>query len=277
VPRECRLTAPAPGRAAPECFVLTQKIRFSHCDPAGTLSVPRFFDLVNDAVEDWFGDGLGMQFAAFFLEHGYGNPIVSTQCEFLAPVRFGEQLELELAPTRIGRSSIRMRLTGRVAGEERIRARHATAIISGRSGRSVEMPRELRARAERYLEPLAAEDVPPVAAGAVPPDAFRSQQLVRYGHCDPGGAVYFARLFDLFQSTLEDWSAAVLGRSWSAGRRPQTLAVGAEFRVATHMGDRLDLALWPERVEGDAVSVALAGSVAGGERMRVSWSFAFGR
>jgi 4-hydroxybenzoyl-CoA thioesterase len=264
VPRERRLT---------ERFVLGQKIRFSHCDPAGILSVPRFFDLVNDAVEDWFGDGLGTPFAAFLLEHGHGNPIVATQCEFVAPVRFGEQLALELAPTRIGRSSIRMRLTGRVQGEERIRARHATSIISRRSGRSVEMPRELRERAERYL--VDAEESAAIAPpGAPPPHAFRSRQLVRYSHCDPGGAVYFARLFDLFQAVLEDWFAEALGCPWSAGLRPRTLGAGAEFRVATQMGDRLDFALWVERLERGSVSVALSGSAQGEERMRVGWRLA---
>lgn len=264
---------PAGERAAPERFVLGQKIRFSHCDPAGILSVPHFFDIVNDAVEDWFGDGLGVPFAAFLLEHGYGNPIVSTQCEFLAPVRFGEELALELAPTRIGRSSIRTRLGGRVAGEERIRARHATSIISRRTGRSVEMPRELRARAERYLA-SGPEGASFVATGAPPAHAYRSRQLVRYLHCDPGGAVYFARLFDLFQSVLEDWFAEALGCPWSAELRPQTLAVGAEFRAPTHMGDWLEFALWVVGLERGSVSVALAGSAAGEERMRVGWSFA---
>ncbi len=272
----------AAARPAPERFVFTQKIRFSHCDPAGTLSVPRFFDLVNDAVEDWFGDGLGMPFAAFFLEHGYGNPIVSTQCEFLAPVRFGERLALELVPTRIGRSSIRMRFNGRVAGEERIRARHATSIISLETQRSVEIPGELRARAGSYLELEPQEAAPFVAPGAAPAQAYRSRKLVRYSHCDPGGAVYFARLFDIFQSVVEDWFAEALGYPWGAALmgpgkpRLRPLAIGGEFARASRMGEWLDFALWPERIERGTVSLALAGSAGGEERMRVAWSFALG-
>jgi len=40
-------------------FVHDQLIRFSHCDPAGIVYFPRFFDLAHSTMEDWFADGLG--------------------------------------------------------------------------------------------------------------------------------------------------------------------------------------------------------------------------
>jgi acyl-CoA thioesterase FadM len=44
---------------SPECgnarnFPTEYLVRFSHCDPGGIVHFPRYFDMVNSAVEDWF-------------------------------------------------------------------------------------------------------------------------------------------------------------------------------------------------------------------------------
>ena len=40
-------------------FEHDQPVRFSHCDPAGIVYFPRFFDMAHAAMEDWFTYGLG--------------------------------------------------------------------------------------------------------------------------------------------------------------------------------------------------------------------------
>ena len=35
-------------------------IRFQHCDPAGIVFYPRFFEFTNQVVEDWFEEELGL-------------------------------------------------------------------------------------------------------------------------------------------------------------------------------------------------------------------------
>ena len=37
-------------------------IRFTHCDPAGIVFYPRYFELINGVVEDCCAQGLGMSF-----------------------------------------------------------------------------------------------------------------------------------------------------------------------------------------------------------------------
>ncbi|MDH4190579.1 MAG: acyl-CoA thioesterase [Betaproteobacteria bacterium] len=261
-------------------FSFTQKIRFSHCDPAGILYFPHVFDFVNTTVEDWFERGLGMPFHAFHMEHFLGNPVVKTECEFLRPCRFGEELVLELAPTHIGRSSIEMRIVARVAGEERMRLRHRTAMISMENFRPISIPDGLRTRA---LEFLADGQPPPAPRGAQlprasPPSAFRTHQLVRYAHCDPGGIVYFARFFNMFDAVLEDWFAEALGAPWGSdfvgarNLRTPSLFITCEFLRACRLGERLDFDLSLTRLGRSSVDVAIAGSVAGEERMRVAWA-----
>jgi 4-hydroxybenzoyl-CoA thioesterase len=262
-------------------FLYRQKIRFSHCDPTGILYFPHVFDFVNAAVEDWFETGLGMPFHEFHLHHRLGNPVVSTDCEFLHACGFGEEITLELSPTRIGHSSMEIRILVKVGGEERMRLRHRTAMISLDRFRAIEIPAELRARAERFLAPeLHQASAPhlPRLTEAPPPNAFRSRQLVRYFHCDPGGIVYFPRFFDMFNTALEDWFAEALACPWGPdliGVRKlsvPSLAIRAEFSRACRLGDTLDFLLWPTHLGRSSVQLTLVGGAAGAERLRAAWT-----
>ena len=262
-------------------FLHKRKIRFSHCDPTGILYFPHVFDFVNATVEDWFESGLGMPFPEFHLLHRLGNPVVSTDCEFIHPCRFGEEITLELSPTRIGNSSIEMRIAAKVLGEERMRLRHRTAMISLDRFRAIEIPAELRARAESFLLPEPSQAPAPRVPnlpGAAPPNAFRSRQLVRYFHCDPGGIVYFPRFFDMFNVALEDWFAEALACPWGTdligARQLSTLslAIRVEFLRACRLGEVLDFDLWPTRLGRSSIQLALAGRAAGAERLRAAWT-----
>ncbi|CPO21707.1 4-hydroxybenzoyl CoA thioesterase [Bordetella pertussis] len=36
-----------------EPFVSEVEVRFRHCDPAGIVFYPRYFEMINDFVEEW--------------------------------------------------------------------------------------------------------------------------------------------------------------------------------------------------------------------------------
>lgn len=262
-------------------FLHKRKIRFSHCDPTGVLYFTHVFDFVNAAVEDWFETGLGMPFHEFHMHHRLGNPVVSTDCSFLHACRFGEEIVLELSPTRIGHSSMEISIAVKVGGEERMRIRHKTAMISLDHFRAIEIPAELRARAMQFLAPGPRQEPGLHAlhlAKAPPANAFRSRQLARYFHCDPGGIVYFPKFFEMFNAVLEDWFAGALDCPWGTdlmGARKlsiPTLAIRAEFLRASRLGESLDFVLWPIRLGRSSISLALVGSLAGAERLRAIWT-----
>ena len=46
--------------AAP--FISQVEVRFRHCDPAGIVFYPRYFEMINDFVEEWFDKGMGLPF-----------------------------------------------------------------------------------------------------------------------------------------------------------------------------------------------------------------------
>lgn len=146
-------------------FTIERKIRFSHCDPAGIVYFPNFFDMINAAVEDWFGDAIGLPFQTMHLERRVGFPIVDTRCQFVKPCHLGDILAIELSIARLGRSSIEFAIRGRVAAEEKFHASHKVAMVSLDTFRSIAIPDDLRARMAPYVAPTTS------ASSAITPPA----------------------------------------------------------------------------------------------------------
>lgn len=135
----------------PTPFECDKLIRFHHCDPAGIVFYPQYFVLFNELVEDWFNQGLGIDFARFHVEQGLGVPMASIVCRFLSPSKVGETLRLSLSVNRIGRSSLELAVTGSSNGEARVEVTLTIVLASLATKRSLPFPAEMRALLERYL------------------------------------------------------------------------------------------------------------------------------
>jgi hypothetical protein len=44
-------------------FTRSFPVRFSHCDPAGIVYFPHYFDMFNGLIEDWYTQELGYDYA----------------------------------------------------------------------------------------------------------------------------------------------------------------------------------------------------------------------
>ena len=86
-------------------FETRAQVRFADVDPAGIVFYPRYFEMLNGAVEDWFADRLGLPFAIMHRERHMGVPTVSLAVTFLHPSILGEDLSIVLNPREIGKSS----------------------------------------------------------------------------------------------------------------------------------------------------------------------------
>ena len=126
-------------------------VRFSHCDPAGIVFYPQYFVLFNELVEDWFNQGLGIDFARFHVEDGMGVPMGSIVCRFLSPSKVGEMLRLALSVNRIGKSSVELNVTGTSGDEVRVQATLTVVVASLKNHRSVPISDDMRSRLERYV------------------------------------------------------------------------------------------------------------------------------
>jgi 4-hydroxybenzoyl-CoA thioesterase len=132
-------------------FSVEYPILFSHCDPAGIVYFPRFFDLLHRAMEDWFTFGLEERFADFIMKKKLGIPTVGTKVDFVGPARFGDLLKVELRVAKLGSSSIELAIDSFVDGRPCFRARHTICVFSQETYRAVPVPDDLRARMAPYL------------------------------------------------------------------------------------------------------------------------------
>lgn len=132
-------------------YVHRASVRFTHTDPAGYVFFPRFFEMFQAAVEDWFTHCLGFNYAEQILRHGVGFPTAHTECDFRRPCRLGEVLELRLILEKLGHSSLTLRFDGSVQGEARLCARSVLVAIETRHGRPQALNSDLRQRLQAYL------------------------------------------------------------------------------------------------------------------------------
>jgi len=132
-------------------FRVEYPIRFSHCDPAGQVYFPRFFDLLHDAMEDWFNTGLKERFADLLMTQQLGTPTVGTQCDFISPARFGDTLTIELTILRLGNSSIELGFNASIEGRACLKCRHTICMFSKETRKAVPIPESLRNRMQEYV------------------------------------------------------------------------------------------------------------------------------
>ena len=87
-------------------FERQELVRFGHCDPAGIVFYPRYFEMLNAVVEDWFTLGLGVDYAQLLGPRRVGMPSVRLSAEFKRVSRMGDHLTQRIAINKLGRSSL---------------------------------------------------------------------------------------------------------------------------------------------------------------------------
>src|SRR5690606_257546 len=87
-------------------------VEFNHCDPAGIVFFPRYFEMVNSVVENFFAEVLDLPFAEI-VTSGNGVPTARIETDFSAPSRLGERLTFVLSVERLGRASLVLRTEAR--------------------------------------------------------------------------------------------------------------------------------------------------------------------
>jgi 4-hydroxybenzoyl-CoA thioesterase len=130
-------------------YSATIKVRFGDVDPAGIVFYPRYFEMLNSAVEDWFEDFLGVSFSSLHLVSGLAVPTVRLDCDFAAPSRLGEVIEVTLSVLKLGRSSCSLSFAMSSGGAVRLSGTAVLVCTDLKSIRAVAWPPELRERLSR--------------------------------------------------------------------------------------------------------------------------------
>jgi len=130
-------------------FCVEQKVLFKHCDPAGIVFYPRYFEMINDLVEDWFGQGLSYPFEKLLANAGV--PTVEISTRFTAPSHHGDRLTLSLSPNRIGNTSLTLQIEAHCDKELRFSAKSALVHVDN-SGRPDPWPDLVRNKILQLIE-----------------------------------------------------------------------------------------------------------------------------
>ncbi len=94
-------------------------IEFNHCDPAGIVFYPRYFEMTNHVCENFFREAVGVSYAEM-MKQGAGVPTVRIETDFRAPSRLGDVLEVTLEVVRLGASSVTFEIIGNGADGVRL-------------------------------------------------------------------------------------------------------------------------------------------------------------
>ena len=126
-------------------------IRFAHCDPAGIGFYPRYVELINEVVEDWFADDLGVSFRELHERRGLGLPTVRLEVDYMQPSRYGDVLSFRLDVMRVGRSSMTLAISATTEETMRLRAELTVVLASMSTLSAVPIEGDWRRLFERHL------------------------------------------------------------------------------------------------------------------------------
>jgi 4-hydroxybenzoyl-CoA thioesterase len=133
-------------------FVFSQKVRFQHCDPAGIIFYPRYFEMLNATIEEWFATRLGRSFGEIHGPMEMGVPTVAHETCFHKPSRLGDRLDFTLTPLRLGRSSVTLAVEATCATEPRVSFTTTLVWYAKADGRPRPWPTDLRAGIEMEMQ-----------------------------------------------------------------------------------------------------------------------------
>lgn len=126
-----------------------QRVEFNHCDPAGIVFYPRYFEMLNSTCENFFREVVGHSYAAMMAQRT-GTPTVTVTTTFHAPSRLEEMLDWRLQITRLGTSSVSFQVTAHCDNSHRLTADLTLVYVTAERGPQP-WPPETRARLAAFL------------------------------------------------------------------------------------------------------------------------------
>jgi 4-hydroxybenzoyl-CoA thioesterase len=127
-------------------------VRFGDLDAAGIAYYPNLVNFLHEAFEDFFAGHVGRPYPEVF-RGGLGFPTVHIEMEFLSPVHYGDHVDIKVVVEHVGRSSVRLRYEGSIAGGAVFKARNTAVVVDMSSFKPTPLPDWLRERFEAAMDP----------------------------------------------------------------------------------------------------------------------------
>jgi 4-hydroxybenzoyl-CoA thioesterase len=121
-------------------------VRFGDCDPAGLAYYPVIFHYFHVAMEEFFAARCATSYARLMREQRIGFPTVNARTEFVAPIVYGDEIEIEVSVSRVGTSSADFEYVARRASDQLLCARSTQVQVAMNldARRAVPIPEDLR-------------------------------------------------------------------------------------------------------------------------------------
>lgn len=127
-------------------FVITRRVQFAETDMAGVLHFANYYRFMEE-VEHAFWRSKGSSVMTTDAEREIGWPRVATSCDYFAPARFEEEIELAMTVAKVGDRSVTYEVEFRRDGR-RLALGRTTAVCCAMSEAGFEaitIPARLRA------------------------------------------------------------------------------------------------------------------------------------
>lgn len=146
-------TAPDAARAAAPChFRMDRRVQFAEVDMAGVMHFSNYFRMMEE-VEHAFYRSMGLSIMMRDADAEIGWPRARVSCEYLAPVRFEDIVELRLRVTHIGTKSVGYEIDLLKDGEMIASGtvRKVCCRVKDRAFEAVNIPDRIRRRLEEAM------------------------------------------------------------------------------------------------------------------------------
>lgn len=133
-------------------FVLRRTVQFAETDLAGVLHFANYYRMMEEVEHAfWRSLGLGVLMERDGVKISW--PRVATNCEYFAPARFEDDIELRLTVAHVGRRSVTYQVEF-IRDAERIALGGMTAVCCAMEAGSfgpVDIPEDVRKRLATYV------------------------------------------------------------------------------------------------------------------------------
>ena len=121
-------------------------VRFGDADPAGLVYYPVLFHYCHAAMEEFFAARCGARYDELLASSRVGFPVVHVRAEFFAPFVYGDEVEVEVWVSRVGRASATFEYRLRRASDGRLCASASLVQVAMNLDEraAVPVPEELR-------------------------------------------------------------------------------------------------------------------------------------
>ena len=131
----------------PDSFSIKRRVQFAETDMAGIVHFSNYFRWMEE-VEHAFFRSMGLGIAMKYEGIELGWPRVNVACEYFAPLRFEDEVELRLRVTKIGNKSMSYEVDFLLDGKSTAQGKSTSVCCehTPKGMKAIEIPADIRAR-----------------------------------------------------------------------------------------------------------------------------------